>query len=87
MTIANVHESEFEDFEAVLRRHKRSKDEFEIVTTPQKLFSQQTGVVSPYGGTITIKNKRSGAERTYPTGGLGSSWVADFSVDLEAGAL
>jgi hypothetical protein len=86
MAIANVHESEVEDFETELRRHKRSEDEFEIVASQQKLFSQQAGVVSPYGGTITIKNKKSGAERTYPTG-HGSSWVADFSADLEAGVL
>jgi hypothetical protein len=85
MSIPNVHESEAEDFEAELRRHKRSKDEFEIVATEQKPFSQQTGVISPYGGTITIKNKK-GAERTYPTGHE-SSWVADFSADLEDGVL
>jgi len=84
MAIANVHESEAEDFEAELRRHKRSKDEFEIVATDQKLFSQQAGVISPFGGTITIKDKKSGAERTYPTG-YGSSWVADFCADLETG--
>lgn len=86
MPIANVHNSEAEDFEAELRRHKRSEDEFDIVATPQKPFSQQAGVISPYGGTITIKNKRSGAERTYTTG-HGSSWVADFSADLEARVL
>ena len=86
MAIANVHKSEAEDFEAELRRHKRSEDEFDIVATPQKPLSQQAGVISPYGGTITIKNKKSGAERTYPTG-HGSSWVADFSADLEAGVL
>ena len=86
MVIANVHESEAEDFEAELRRHKRSKDEFDIVATQKKLFSQQAGVISPYGGTITIKNKKSGAERTYHTG-YGSSWVADFSADLRTGVL
>jgi hypothetical protein len=86
MTIANIHKSEAEDFEAELRRHKRSEDEFEIVATPQMPYSQQAGVISPYGGTITIKNKKSGAERTYPTGS-GSSWVVDFSADLEARVL
>ena len=86
MVIVNVHKSEAEDFEAELRRHKRSRDEFEIAATLQKPFSQQAGVISPYGGTITIKNKRSGAERTYPTG-YGSSWVADFSADLEGRVL
>jgi hypothetical protein len=86
MAIANIHESEAEDFETELRHHKRSEDEFEIVATQQKLFSQQAGVVSPYGGTITIKNRKSGAERTYPTG-YGSSWVADFSADLRTGVL
>jgi hypothetical protein len=85
MAIANIPKSEAEDFEAELRRHKRSEDEFEIVATPQKPFSQQAGIISPYGGAITIKNKKSGAERTYPTGGFGSSWVADFCADLETG--
>jgi len=85
MVIVNVHMSEAEDFEAELRRHKRSRDEFEITATLQKPFSQQAGVISPYGGTVTIKNKKSGAERTYPTGGFGSSWVADFCADLETG--
>jgi hypothetical protein len=86
MSIANVHHSEAEDFETELRRHKRSADEFEVLTTPQVPLSQEAGVISPYRGSITIKNKKTGAERTYATGHA-ANWVADVSADLKSGVL
>jgi hypothetical protein len=86
MPIANVHKSESDDFEAELRRHQRSANEFEVAATPQAPLSQEAGVIAPYRGSIKIRNKTTGAERSYPTGHA-TNWVADFSADLKAGVL
>jgi hypothetical protein len=84
MAFENIHPSYVEDFKSELRRHKRRVDEFKVSATPLKLLSQQANVISPIVGTITIKNRTSGVERTYDTG-HGTNWVARFSGDLAAG--
>jgi hypothetical protein len=77
----NIHPSEAEDFVNEIKRRRRSLDEFEVTATPQQLTGPG---ISPYRGTITIRNRKSGSERTYATG-HGSMWVVEFIRDLEAG--
>lgn len=77
----NVLPSEAEDFVNEVKRHRRLLEEFDVTATPQQLTGPG---ISPYRGTITIRNRKSGAERTYSTG-HGSIWVAEFVRDLEAG--
>jgi hypothetical protein len=83
---ADVHPSEAEDFENEVRRAKRSMDEFEITSTPQEPLTRRSGVISPLSGSITIKNKKTGAERVYRTGHV-SGWVMEAIADIKAGAL
>lgn len=77
----NIHPSEAEDFITEIKRHRRSLEEFEVTATPQQLTGPG---ISPYRGTITIRNRKSGAAQTYSTG-HGSIWVSEFARDLEAG--
>ncbi len=85
-TIEHVHPSEAEDFVSELRRHKRSFDEFDIVATREQPLTQQSHVISPVVGSITIKNKTTGAERIYRTGS-GSTWIMQASDDIRTGVL
>lgn len=83
--IPNLHASEADDFFKELRRLGRSVHEFGVAATPQKLADESGGVSATYG-TVTIRNLKSGAERTYQTGHA-SKWVVEFSDDLKSGAL
>jgi hypothetical protein len=83
--VPNLHPSEADDFYNELRRHGRLIHEFGIAATPQKL-ADESGAVSAIHGTVTICNRKSGAERTYQTGHA-STWVVEFSDDLKSGAL
>jgi hypothetical protein len=83
MTVPNLRSSEVEDFNGELSRRGRLPHEFEISATPQRL-ADESGAVSALRGTVTIRNRKSGAERTYQTGHT-SAWVVEFSDDLESG--
>jgi hypothetical protein len=61
-------------------------DEFQITSTPQEPLTRQSGVISPVSGSITIKSKKTGAERTYRTGHV-SGWIMEAIADIRAGAL
>ena len=85
MTVPNLHSSEVEDLNNEFSRHGRWPHEFEISATPQRL-ADESGAISAYRGTVTIRNRKSGAERTYQTG-HGSTLVAQFASDLKGGTL
>jgi len=55
-----------------------------VSATPQRL-DDQTGQISANRGTVTIKLRKTGVERTYETGHA-STWVVQFASDLDAGA-
>jgi hypothetical protein len=84
MSISNLHPSEVEDFDNELRRRGRSRVEFDVSATPQRL-ADQSGI-STYSGTVTIRNRKTGTERAYRTG-HGSQWVVEFADDLRVGLL
>lgn len=84
MAIGNLRSSEVDDLKTELQRQHRSLDEFDVSATPQRL-DDEFGAISANRGTVTIKLRKTGAERTYGTGHA-STWVVQFSNDLQAGA-
>jgi hypothetical protein len=83
MSLSNLHPSVVDDFKTELLRRGRSIDELDISATPQHpADASRAFVLSAYLGTVTIKDRKSGVERTYKTG-FGSSWVAQFANDLD----
>ncbi|WP_445215932.1 hypothetical protein ACKWRH_26565 [Bradyrhizobium sp. Pa8] len=86
MPIPHVHPSEAEDFENLVKRAKRSLDDFEISATPEEPVTREANVISPVSGGITIKSKKTGQSRTYRTGHM-SNWVMQAYGDVEAGVL
>ncbi len=68
-------ETEFEDFDAALRDHGQRREYFEL---SEQVTGWETGVA-------TVRNKKSGAERSYPIGN-GTMFPADFVMELEQGA-
>lgn len=85
MSIPNLHPGEVDDFKNELRRCGRSIDEFDVSATPQSL-ADQSGGISAYSGTVTVRNRKTGTERTYRTGHA-SRWLAEFTDDLKVGLL
>jgi hypothetical protein len=85
LNIPNLHSSEVEDLNNELSRCRRSPHEFEILAIPQRL-ADETGAVSAIRGTVTIRDRKSGAKRVYETGHA-STWVEQFVSDLQSGAL
>jgi len=85
MTVPNLHSSEVEDVNNELDRCGRLTHEFEISATPQR-FADESGTVSAYRGTVTVRNRKSGTKRTYQTGHA-STWVAQFASDVKSGVL
>jgi hypothetical protein len=83
--IPNLNPGETDDFYSELHRQGRSVHEFGIAATPRRL-DDQSGAISADRGTVTIRNRKSGAERTYQTGHA-STWVVEFSDDLKSGML
>lgn len=86
MPIAHVHPTESEDFKNLVKREKRSLDEFEISATPEQPVTREANVISPVSGSITIKSKKTGQSRTYRTGHM-SGWVMEAYGDVKAGVL
>jgi hypothetical protein len=83
MSLSNLHPSVVDDFKTELVRRGRSIEEFDVSATPQHpADASRAFVLSACLGTVTIKDRKSGIERTYETG-LGSSWVARFANDLD----
>lgn len=80
MAANSIHRSEREDFETEVRRRRRSPDEFELLTDDPVMTGTH---IQPTRGTVTARNKSTGAARTYSY----MTWVTDFMRDLDAGVL
>lgn len=74
-------DSEKEDFEQAVRDNGFAVDDFELIEQ-QDLPSG--GEIYAITGTVTIKRKSSGIEKTYRAG-HGSTWPTEFSDDLNVG--
>ena len=62
MRATSIHPSELEDYEAELRRRRRSADEFELLTDDPVMTGTH---IQATRGTVTVRNKSTGAARTY----------------------
>jgi len=76
-----VSSSEKEDFNSALKRAGHAPEDFEISQKEDPLPAQGVG---PITGKVTVRNRKTGAERTYPAG-YGTAWVVDFEGELRAG--
>jgi hypothetical protein len=74
-------QSELDDFKAVLTKYGHSEGDFELSSEEAPL---PIGNVSPVTGSVKVKHKMTGIERTYGAG-HGTAWVVEFEKDLEAG--
>ena len=75
-----IHPSEMEDFETEVRRRRRSPDEFELSTDDPVVSGPY---IQPTRGTVTVRNRRTGAEKTYSY----MTWVTEIMGDLDTGIL
>jgi hypothetical protein len=85
MSIPNLHPSEAADFKNEVQRAGRSVGDFDVAATPQELVDQ-SGNLSLYRGTVTVRNRKTGISRIYDTGHA-SRWVSEFASDLKLGFL
>ena len=76
-----VGDSEREDFEQAIRDKGFDLDDFELI---ENRDPPRGGEVHAITGTLTIKRRSTGLERTYQAG-YGSAWPAEFSDDLNNG--
>jgi hypothetical protein len=76
-----VDDSELNDFRAALRRHGLAESGFDVSSLERPL---PVGRISPTTGMVTVRNKKTGAKRTYEAG-HGTAWVVQFEKDLNAG--
>ncbi len=74
--------SENEDFDNALARAGYQKENFEVIPKVNPFPAQGVG---PVTGSVTVKNKLNGLERTYEAG-HGTAWVVQFEKDLRTGA-
>lgn len=76
-----IDDSERDDFEQAIRTKSFDLDDFELI---EKHDPPGREDIHPITGTVTIKRRSSGIERTYQAG-YGSTWPAQFSDDLNNG--
>lgn len=76
-----VDASEREDFEQAIRAKGFELDDFELI---EKRDPPGGGEIHAITGTVTIKRKSSGIERSYRAGHR-SAWPAEFRDDLNNG--
>ena len=76
-----VDDSEREDFEQAILAKGFEPDDFELI---EKRDPPGGGEIHPITGTVTIKRKSNGTEKSYQAG-HGSAWPAEFSDDLNNG--
>jgi hypothetical protein len=83
MSLSNLHPSVVDDLKTELQRRGRSIDEFDVSAMRQHpADASRAFVLSACLATVTVKDRKSGIERTYKTG-LGSKWVAQFANDMD----
>lgn len=73
--------TEYEDFEAVIRKADRDISDFELT---QSLDDYPTAGIWPVTGKVTVRSTKTGTAITYKFG-PGTAWVVDFERDLQAG--
>lgn len=76
-----VADSEKEDFEQAIHGKGLDPADFELVESRDQ---PQGGGTYAITGTVTIKRKSTGAEKSYQAG-HGSAWPAEFENDLTSG--
>lgn len=69
---------ELQDFETILRAHKRCPDEFEV-----SAYEAVRPIPEPISGSVTVLHRKSGTQRIYQTGS-GTAWITAFNADLDA---
>lgn len=74
-------DSEVEDFYSSIKQLGFKDNDFEMSQTPAPLSG---GGIQPIVGTVTVKRKSTGANKTYQAG-HGSSWPASFHDELKKG--
>ena len=74
-------DDELEDFLVVIKKRGFDKNNFELTEQPQPVRNSD---VQPITGTVTVRCKVTGIERTY-IAVHGSTWPTDFSTDLAHG--
>lgn len=72
---------EVEDFQTALRRAGYEQGDFELSETEDSFPTQGVGAIT---GTVTVKNKKTAAERSYAAGHA-TAWVIAFARDLHGG--
>lgn len=77
-----IDKSELEDFKTILRKHGYPEEDFGLTWKRDASPARP----SPETGSVTVRNKRTGVERTYGDGYL-AKWVVEFEQDLKAGCL
>jgi len=79
-----IHETEIEDFSAVLREQGFDPDDFELTEEVDEPRAAIQGfVIMKAQATVTRKNR--GISRSYRAGDDETMWVVDFEKDLRAG--
>jgi len=71
--------SELEDFKAALQKYGYAEEDFELSEIENPI---EAGKIQSITGEVTIKNKKSGIERTYKAGEQ-TAWVIELEDDLK----
>lgn len=74
-------DDQLEDFRGALGKNHCAEEDFELQVVADAPASQG---IYPIAVSVTVRRKSTGAERTYSCG-HGSTWPADFEVDLDHG--
>jgi hypothetical protein len=69
------------DFYSIIASNGHTEDEFEIFEKEDPFPRQGIG---PITGRVTVRNTKTGVERTYRAG-HGTAWIVDFEKDLRSG--
>ena len=72
---------EIEDAQGLIRDHRFSIEDFEIV----QQVSHSPAHISPITGTVSVTRSSNGLMRSYDAGS-GSSWLMKLELDLKSGA-
>ena len=76
-----ISNSEMEDFNKLIKGAGFDPQDFNAIAVEDK---PQGPGVKPITGTVTVHRDSTGQSTTYQAG-CGSTWVADFASDLQAG--
>lgn len=83
MRATNIHDSEWADCQTELRHRNRSFNEFEFIESVEPITGPG---IQPLRGTVLVRNRKTGTERTYWTGNA-NTWVIDFIAEVDRAIL